>query len=62
MTRLLTTREVSELLGLSTETILRYARRGDLPSIRLSSGAIRFSEEALSEWVRAHERATRVEG
>ena len=39
---LLTAREVAELLGVSTETVLRWARRGLLPAIRLPGGAIRF--------------------
>jgi excisionase family DNA binding protein len=51
MTRLLTARAVAELLGVSTETILRWSRRGELPSIRLPGGAIRFQSEALDEWL-----------
>jgi excisionase family DNA binding protein len=54
--RLLTCREVAELLGVSSETILRWHRRGQLPSIRLPSGAIRFDREALDAWLA--ERAT----
>ena len=33
--RLLTAREVAELLGVSPETVLRWTRRGDLPARRL---------------------------
>ncbi|MBA2637970.1 MAG: helix-turn-helix domain-containing protein [Solirubrobacterales bacterium] len=31
---LLTAREVADLLGVSSETVLRWTRRGDLPAIR----------------------------
>jgi excisionase family DNA binding protein len=54
--RLLTAREVAELLGVSAETVLRWTRRGMLPAIRLPSGAIRFREDALDAWM--VERAT----
>ena len=54
--RLLTAHVVAERLGLSTETVLRWARRGDLPSIHLSNRAIRFPEDRLDEWLQ--ERAT----
>ena len=53
MTRLLTAREVAECLSLSPETVLSWARSGDLPSFKLPSGQIRFSEEALDAWLLA---------
>jgi excisionase family DNA binding protein len=54
MTGLLTAREVAALLGVSTETVLRWTRCGDLPAIRLPGGAIRFREDALDEWLAVH--------
>jgi excisionase family DNA binding protein len=51
--RLLTAREVGELLGISAETVLRWTRRGDLPAIRLPGGAVRFSEDHLDAWLAA---------
>ena len=56
MTGLLTAREVAEMIGLSTETVLRYVRRGDLPAIRLPGGALRFHQDELEAWL--EERAT----
>jgi excisionase family DNA binding protein len=56
MTGLLTTREVAELLGVHPETVLKWARAGDLPSIKLPSGAVRYHPEQLEAWMR--ERAT----
>jgi excisionase family DNA binding protein len=56
MTALLTARAVAELLGVSTETVLRWTRRGQLPAIRLPGGAIRYREGDLESWLAA--RAT----
>jgi excisionase family DNA binding protein len=53
MARLLTAREVAELLGVSAETVLRWTRRGDLPAIRLPGGAIRYHPDAIDEWLLA---------
>jgi excisionase family DNA binding protein len=52
---LLTAREVAELLGVSTETVLRWTRRGELPAIRLPGGAIRFREVELDDWLSLRE-------
>ena len=56
--RLLTAREVAEWIGVSPETVLRWTRRGDLPAIRLPSGALRFHEDTLDRWMA--DRATDV--
>jgi excisionase family DNA binding protein len=53
--RLLTAREVADRFCLkSSETILRWVRKGKLPAIKLPSGAIRFEEAAVErceqEW------------
>jgi excisionase family DNA binding protein len=53
---LLTAREVADVVGVSSETVLRWARRGELPAIRLPGGAIRVRENVLDEWLR--ERST----
>jgi excisionase family DNA binding protein len=54
--RLLTARELAERLGVSTETVLRWARRGRLPAVYLSSRAIRFREADIDAWL--EQRAT----
>jgi excisionase family DNA binding protein len=51
VTGLLTARQVAELIGVSPETILRWARRGELPAIRLPGGAIRFRQDDLDNWL-----------
>ena len=53
--RLLTAREVSELLAVSTETVLRWSRNGALPAVRLPGGAVRFREDALEQWLEEQE-------
>jgi len=49
--KLLTTREVGELLSLSPSTVLRRYRNGDLPGYRLSSNVLRFSESEIHAWL-----------
>lgn len=51
--RLLTTREVAELLGLSPEAVLRRVRRGELPCFRLSSKVLRFRESEIVDVLEA---------
>jgi excisionase family DNA binding protein len=58
--RLLTAREVGQLLGVHAETILRWHRRNLLPGIRLPGGAIRFREDQIDRWL--EERATTGRG
>lgn len=48
---LLTTREVAEMLGLSSEAILRRWRAGELPGFRLSTKVLRFRESEVFEWL-----------
>jgi excisionase family DNA binding protein len=55
--RLLTARELAELLGVTTETVLRWTRRGDLPAFRLPGGAIRYDRDAIHAWLREHATA-----
>lgn len=54
--RLLTAREVAGTLSVSTETVLRWARRGEIPAVRLPGGAVRFRAGDLDSWLggRAH--------
>src|SRR5437016_3991535 len=48
---LLTARELAGMFGVSTETVLRWTRRRDLPAIRLPGGAIRFRAEEIEGWL-----------
>ena len=55
MTPLLTARAVADILGVSPETVLRWTRRGEIPAMRLPSGAIRYRPSALDRWLAARE-------
>ena len=55
--RLMTTRELADYLGLSTEAVLRRWRRGEIPGgIRLASNVLRFREDAIARWLAALEQ------
>jgi excisionase family DNA binding protein len=54
--RLLTTREVAAFLGLSSETVLRRWRRGELPGYRLASNVLRFRESEIEAWLEGTRR------
>ena len=54
--RLLTAREVAELLGVSTGALLRWTRAGQVPAVKLPSGAVRYMPEQIDAWL--EERAT----
>ena len=53
--RLLTARELADQLGVNAETVLRWSRRGELPTIKLPGGAIRYREHDIDQWLRRHE-------
>jgi excisionase family DNA binding protein len=50
---LLTARVLAERLDVHPATVLRWARQGALPAIRLPSGAIRFREDEVEGRLRA---------
>jgi excisionase family DNA binding protein len=54
--RLLTARDVADRVGVSTETVLRWTRRGELRAIRLPGGILRYSASGFEAWL--EERAT----
>jgi excisionase family DNA binding protein len=54
--RFVTARELAELLGVSTETVLRWTRDGKLPGFRMPGGALRYRDSDLALWL--SERAT----
>jgi len=50
---MLSARDVAERLAVSTETVLRWTRSGELPAVKLPGGAIRFDPDRLEAWLRA---------
>jgi excisionase family DNA binding protein len=49
--RLLTTRDVADLLGVSPETVLRWIDTRGLSARRLTSRAIRYDPAELAAWL-----------
>lgn len=56
--RLLTEDEAAEILRLTSSRVLRLARRGEIPAVRLPGNEYRFVESDLWEWVRSHRMAS----
>jgi excisionase family DNA binding protein len=52
--QLLTAREVATLLHLSTPSVLRRWRAGELPGFRLSSNVLRFRGSEIDAYLEAH--------
>jgi excisionase family DNA binding protein len=52
--RLLTARQVGELFGISPRTVLAWTRAGQLPAVKLPSGAVRYRGGELDAWLLAH--------
>jgi predicted DNA-binding transcriptional regulator AlpA len=49
--RLLTTRDVANLVGLSPEAVLRRWRAGQIPGFRLAPNVLRFDEDEIVAWL-----------
>jgi excisionase family DNA binding protein len=60
MTRLLRARDVAELLDVSPATVLDWWETGKLPGFRLSSRAVRFSEDEILTWLEERRGVTSV--
>ena len=62
MERLLTARTISERLGVSVETVLRWRRGGRLPGgFRLATGVLRWREDELNAWLEERRELASVE-
>jgi excisionase family DNA binding protein len=55
--RLLTAREVADRLGVSTGALLRWTRAGQVPAVKLPSGAVRYVPEQIAAWLEAQAMA-----
>jgi uncharacterized protein len=53
MERLMTVDEVAQYLRLNREVVLRKARKGELPAVKLGTRSYRFYREQLDEWLRS---------
>jgi excisionase family DNA binding protein len=52
MDKLLTVDEVAEYLRLNRETVLRKARKGEIPAIRMGYRSYRFYKGQIDDWLR----------
>lgn len=57
--RLLTARELAEILGFSAGTIQDWFEAGDLPGFRVG-GRLRFRESEVAEWLEQRRRGAAV--
>lgn len=49
--------QVAEALGLSRETVVRMARRGELPRVKLNSRVVVFRRSSIEDFLRKREEA-----
>ena len=59
MEKLLTTKEVAEMLRLRVETVTRKAEQGLVPAIKLD-GRWRIPEERLNRWLKDKEQSSPI--
>jgi excisionase family DNA binding protein len=49
--RFLTARELAGRLGVSTSALLRWTRSGQVPAVKLPSGAVRYDPDRVNSWL-----------
>ncbi|MEA3253899.1 MAG: helix-turn-helix domain-containing protein [Chloroflexota bacterium] len=60
MENLLTVDDVAGYLRLNRETVLRKARRGEIPSIKMGYRSYRFRKDQIDDWIKIRGTATPV--
>ena len=53
--------EVAEYLRLNRETVLRKARKGEIPAIKLGYRSYRFYQDQIDDWLKAKTETGRKE-
>lgn len=51
--RLLTAAEAGRYLGYAEGTVRNKAAAGEIPSVKLPTGALRFRRSSLEEWIQS---------
>jgi len=51
MEKLMTTAEVADYLRLNREVVLRKARKGELPAVKVGTKTYRFYREQVDKWL-----------
>jgi excisionase family DNA binding protein len=49
--KLIDAKQAAEILGITSETIYKYAKAGIVPSLKFGD-VLRFDNEVLREWIR----------
>jgi excisionase family DNA binding protein len=57
--RLLTTKELADILAISPKTLYNYVTRGMIPYFKIESN-VRFRAREVAEWLRQHSGRPRV--
>jgi excisionase family DNA binding protein len=57
---LLTTDDVAHWLGVPRRRVLAMVRDGSIPHVKLPSGDIAYSAEALAGWIQTHSTGEEV--
>jgi hypothetical protein len=55
---MLTARDLAAQLGVSTGALLRWTRAGDVPAVKLPSGAVRYLPDQIEAWLAARTTGT----
>jgi PTS system nitrogen regulatory IIA component len=53
MEKLMTVDDVAEYLRLNREVVLRKARKGEIPAVKVGTKTYRFYKEQIDEWLRS---------
>jgi excisionase family DNA binding protein len=61
-TTLLTDSEAADILRLTPRQVARLAKRGELPSVQLPGGEVRYDLDDLRAWVESHKRPVKPAG
>ena len=51
MEKLLTVEEVAAYLRINRETVVRKARKGEIPAVKIGYRSYRFHKEQIDEWL-----------
>lgn len=59
---LIDARDAGILLSMPSPRVMRLAKRGVLPCVKLPDGELRFSRADLAEWVEQYRQPTQPQG
>ena len=54
--KLVNSAEVAKLLGVSPQVVLKWAKQGKIPVIRLNKRVLRFDLAAIQAWLKSNEQ------